>query len=239
MNIGGLEKFSLIDYPGKICAVIFLSGCNFRCGFCHNPQLVDPKLIKTQPVMSEKEALDFLKTRKGKLDGVCITGGEPTVWKNLEKFILKVKRLGLLVKLDTNGTDPKLVKKLIKSGLVDYFAIDIKNSPAKYGKTAGVNVRVGDIEKSLKLIARHNIPLELRTTVVSNLHILEDIEAIKKWLLDLDVADKICLYAIQQFRSGNNLKEEFKNIAPYEENELQKMADILRTIIKKVEVRGV
>jgi len=239
MNIGGLEKFSLIDYPGKICAVVFLSGCNFRCGFCHNPQLVDPKLIKEQPVMGEKEALDFLKTRKGKLDGVCITGGEPTVWKDLEKFILKIKSLGLLVKLDTNGTDPKLVEKLLRSGLIDYFAIDIKNSPAKYKKTVGAGVKVGDIEKTLKLIARHNIPLELRTTVVSNLHILEDIEGIKKWLLSLGIADKICLYAIQQFRPGNNLKEEFNSIAAYEEKELQKMADILRTIIKKVEVRGV
>ncbi len=239
MLIGGLEKFSLIDYPGKISAVIFLSGCNFRCGFCHNPELVDPDLIKKHPHLKKEEVLKFLDERKGKLDGVCVTGGEPTIWRELPEFIKKIKSRGFLLKLDTNGTNPAMVEKLIKNKLVDYFALDIKNSPAKYRKTVGVAVKMEDIKKSLKLISANNIFLELRTTAVPNLISLEDIASIKNWLLNLGIADKISLYAIQQFRPGKNLKEEFKNIAPYNEKKLGQMADILKTVIKKTEIRGV
>lgn len=239
MLIGGFQKFSLIDYPGKISAVVFLSGCNFRCGFCHNPELVEPELIKKQPKIPQKDIFNFLKNRQGKLDGICVTGGEPTIWKDLPQFIAKIKNMGFLVKLDTNGTNPKMVKNLINADLVDYFALDIKNSPEKYGKTVGASVSMQNIMESLKLIAASGVCLELRTTVIPNLIALEDMESIKKWILNLRIAGKVDLYAIQQFRSGKNLKKEYKSITPYKENELRKMVDILKTTIKKVEIRGI
>jgi pyruvate formate lyase activating enzyme len=236
MIIGGLQKFSLIDYPGKISAVVFLAGCNFRCGFCHNSELVIPELLEDQSKVSEKEFFDFLRTRQGKLDGVCITGGEPTIWQDLPEFIQKIKALGFLVKLDTNGTDPKMVEKVI--GLVDYFAIDIKNSPDKYKKTVNVDIDAADIEKTLKMIAARGIPLELRTTVVPGLISGEDFVKIKEWLAGLGVLEKVSLYAIQQFRPLKTLNKDFQNIKPFPDEELKEMANILNGKMK-VEIRGI
>lgn len=238
MLIGGLQKFSLIDYPGKISAVVFLSGCNFRCGFCHNPELVEPELLKNQPQIEEKEFFEFLADRKGKLDGVCITGGEPTIWKDLPEFLEKIKKLGFLVKLDTNATNPKTIKRLINSGLVDYFAVDIKNSPQKYGLTVGAKVDIGDIEKTLKAIAASNIYFELRTTAVPSLVETENVRAIKKWLEGLEIADKIGLYAIQQFRPIKTFDKNFLKVKPYGEERLKEMAKVFEGKIK-TEIRGV
>ncbi len=238
MIIGGLQKFSLIDYPGKISAVVFLSGCNFRCGFCHNPELVEPELLKNQPQIEEKDFFEFLKSRVGKLDGICITGGEPTIWRKLPKFLEKIKKLGFLVKLDTNATNPKTIKRLINSGLVDYFAVDIKNSPQKYEATVGAKVDIGDIEKALKAIADNNIYLELRTTAVPELADIEDIKAIKKWLEGLEIADKVGLYAIQQFRPIKTLDKKFLKVKPYGEEKLKEMAKVFEGKIK-TEIRGV
>lgn len=243
MQIGGIQKFSLIDYPGKISAVIFLLGCNFRCGFCHNPELVDPKLIKSEHQttgsnVTEEEILGFLAVRQGKLDGVCITGGEPTIWRDLPEFIAKIRKLGFLVKLDTNGTDPETVKELIDKKLVDYFAIDIKNSPEKYGGTVNVSVKLADIENTLKAIATSGIPLELRTTVVPGLIIKEDFVKIKKWLEDLGVLEKASLYAIQQFRPLKTLNKDFQKINPYLDEELREMEKAFSDKVR-VEVRGV
>lgn len=238
MQIGGLQKFSLIDYPGKISAVVFLNGCNFRCGFCHNPEVVLQGLLKDQPKISEKEFFDFLAERQGKLDGVCITGGEPTIWQDLPEFIMKIKDLGFLVKLDTNGTNPEMVKKLIDLNLADYFAIDIKNSPKKYKETASVNVNIVDIEETLKIIAACGIPLELRTTVVPGLIIKEDFVKIKEWLEGLGVLQKTLLYAIQQFRPLKTLNKNYEKIRPYSDQELKEMGNILEGKVK-VEIRGV
>lgn len=239
MVIGGFQKFSLLDYPGKMSAVIFLSGCNFRCGFCHNPELVDPLQMQDHPSIDPDEVYRFLETRQGKLDGVCITGGEPTIWQKLPEMIAKIKDMGFLLKLDTNGTNPQMVKNLIESKLVDYFAIDIKSSPEKYSQTISREVKISDIEETLKSIVKAGIYLELRTTIAPVLVTLKDIELIKKWLLNLKIADKIGLYALQQFRPGKNLKEEFHNVSPYDEKELRNMAGILSPFIGKVEVRGV
>ncbi len=238
MIIGGLQKFSLIDYPGKISAVVFLSGCNFRCGFCHNAELVLPELLKDQPKVDEKVFFDFLATRQGKLDGVCITGGEPTIWQDLPEFIKKIKNLGFLIKLDTNGTNPEMVEKLISLNLVDYFAIDIKNSPGKYKKTVNANVNVADVEKTLKIITASGIPLELRTTAVQGLISREDFVKIKEWLEGLGVLEKVLLYAIQQFRPLKTLNRDFGKIKSYKEEELKETGEVFEGKVK-VEIRGI
>ncbi len=238
MTIGGLQKFSLIDYPAKISAVVFLSGCNFRCGFCHNPEIVLPELLKDQLIISEKDFFDFLATRQGKLDGVCITGGEPTIWNDLPEFIRKIKKLGFFVKLDTNGTNPEMVEKLINLDLVDYFAVDIKNSPDKYEKTVNVKVNIADIEKTLKIIAGSEISLELRTTVVPGLIFREDFVKIKEWLEGLEILEKVSLYAIQQFRPLKTLDKDFEKTKPYSEEELRETGKILEGKVK-VEIRGI
>jgi len=238
VQIGGLQKFSLIDYPGKISAVVFLLGCNFRCGFCHNPELVLPELSKDQAKIDEKEFFDFLAGRQGKLDGVCVTGGEPTIWQDLPLFVEKIKKLGFLIKLDTNGTNPDMVEKLIKARFVDYFAIDIKNSPEKYHKTVNTEIKIANSEKTLKMIVAAGIPLELRTTAVPGLITKEDFVKIREWLSDLRVLEKVSLYAIQQFRPLKTLNEDFQKIKPYSEEELKEMGKIFEGKAK-VETRGV
>ncbi len=238
MLIGGLQKFSLIDYPGKISAVVFLLGCNFRCGFCHNSELVLPGLLKKQKKISQKVFFDFLRTRQGKLDGVCITGGEPTIWNDLPKFVGKIKKLGFLVKLDTNGTNPEMVKKLIDLKLIDFFAVDIKNSPEKYVYTVNVKIEAKKIAKTLKIITVSGVPLELRTTTVRGLINREDFVKINKWLSGLGVLNKICLYAIQQFRPMKTLDKSFRKIKQYTEEELNEMAEAFEGKVK-VEIRGI
>lgn len=238
MLIGGLQKFSLIDYPGKISAVVFLIGCNFRCGFCHNPELVNPQLIKKQPKISPEEILEFLLFRRGKLEGVCITGAEPMIQKDLPNFVSKIKKMGFSIKADTNATNPKMVKKLIHEKLVDYFAVDVKNSPQKYKKTVRAEVKLEDIEESLKLIAASSVLLELRTTVVPGLIETQDFVRIKSWLEELDILDRISLYAIQQFRSIKTLNKDFRNIKPYSENQLKEMARVFTNSVK-TEIRGI
>ncbi|MDP3057052.1 MAG: anaerobic ribonucleoside-triphosphate reductase activating protein [bacterium] len=238
MIIGGLQKFSLIDYPGKISAVVFLSGCNFRCGFCHNPELVSPELLKDQPQISEKEFFDFLGERQGKLDGVCVTGGEPTIWQDLPEFIEKIKKMGFLVKLDTNGTNPDMIEKLIKRKLIDHFAIDIKNSPEKYRKTVNAEIKTVNIERTLKMIVAAGVSMEFRTTAVPGLIIKEDFVKIKEWLEDLGVLEKVLSYAIQQFRPLKTLDKKFEKIKPYPDGELKEMAGILKGKVK-VEIRGI
>lgn len=238
MLIGGFQKFSLIDYPGKISAVVFLLGCNFRCGFCHNPELVDPDFADWKTQILEDDILKFLEERKGKLEGVCITGGEPTIWQDLPEFIKKIKKLGFSVKLDTNGTNYEMVKVIVESRLVDYFAIDIKNSPEKYSQTTDTKMNIENLEKILKIIIDNNIALELRTTIVPGLHSKEDMIKVKEWLDGLGVLNKTSLYALQQFRPFKTLNEKYKNVIPYSEAELKEMAEVFEGKVE-TEVRGV
>jgi len=185
MIINGLQKISLLDYPEKTAATIFFAGCNFRCPFCHNGDLVlNPNNAEK---IDEEEILGFLKTRIGLLDGVCITGGEPLIQKDLLSFVKKVKELEFLVKIDTNGSFPGRLKELIDSGLIDYIAMDIKNSKEKYGMTAGIpNIMHEDIlnkvSESVGIIKASKINYEFRTTVTKELHELSDMEEIGKWL---------------------------------------------------------
>lgn len=195
--ISGLQKMTLLDYPGKVACTVFLQGCNFRCPFCHNSDL----LGKEGPETIEVETLlAFLKKRVGLLDAVCITGGEPTLQPGLEDLIIKIKALGYLVKLDTNGNRPEILKALVEKGLIDYVAMDIKNSPAKYGITAGVpNMKLDRVEESIRFLLAGNVPYEFRTTVADELHDPEDFSAIGQWLGSLDSQHKAAAFFIQPY----------------------------------------
>jgi pyruvate formate lyase activating enzyme len=183
MIIGGYQKLTLIDFPGKLATTVFTVGCPFRCPFCHNPELVThaSRSMNHESKM-EKEFFAFLKKRKGKLDGVCITGGEPTIQKDLLDFMRKIKKMGYAVKLDTNGTRPDVVRKAIKEGLVDFIAMDIKNHLGKYDKTTGSKADKERIKLSVELIKNSGVKYEFRTTVVPGLHVEEDFKKIAKWL---------------------------------------------------------
>lgn len=182
MVIAGFQKLTLIDYPGKLATTVFTVGCSFRCPFCHNPELVLASR-NSQPVSKqEKEFFKFLKSRKGKLDGVCITGGEPTIQPDIIEFIKKIKKMGYTVKLDTNGTRPDVLRKVIREKLVDFIAMDIKNHPGKYNKTTATKGDIERIKLSVELIRNSGIDYEFRTTVVPGLHVEKDFEKIAKWL---------------------------------------------------------
>ena len=176
MDIGGLQKFSLADFPGTIAAIVFCRGCNFRCPYCHNPELVDPRRYATP--ISQTEIFQFLSLRKGQLQGVVVTGGEPTLHGDLPDFLSGIRDLGFSIKLDTNGSNPRLLKAILEEGLLDYIAMDIKAPLASYGRVAGVSVRTGDIEKSIALIIKSGIPHEFRTTYLEPLLSLQDVKEI-------------------------------------------------------------
>ena len=241
MQINGLQKLSLIDYPGKICAVVFLMGCNFRCPFCQNPELVDYRYCDetSQVEISQKEFFKFLESRKELLSGVSITGGEPTINSDLPGFISKIKKLGFSVKLDTNASNPVLLKKMINRNLVNYFAVDVKASPENYSKASGVEIDVKKIEESLKIISQSKIPFELRTTAAPGIVNQEEISKIKKWLKNLGILGNAEIFAIQQFRNEKTLDEKFKKVKPYSDDELKSFEKILEPYVKKVEIRGI
>lgn len=214
--IKGLQKTSLIDFSPYTSCVVFLAGCSFRCGFCHNPELVkNSSNIKTIP---EKDFFDFLDLRKEWLDGVCITGGEPTIHNDLVDFISKIKEKGYKVKLDTNGINPKMLKELVEKKLVDYIAMDIKSSLKNYEKTINKNIELKKIKESIKIIKNSKIGYEFRTTVVPEWVTHEDVKEIGKMLKG---AKK---YYIQNFRATKHLlNESFEKIKPYSKEELEEM----------------
>lgn len=244
MNIGGLQKFSLLDYPEYISAIIFTQGCNFRCGFCHNPMLVWPiKVdnfkntlnntgIEEDHCLLENDLFSFLRSRVGKLDGVVITGGEPTIYSDLPIFIKKIKKLGFKVKLDTNGTNFEMLNSLIKNNLIDYIAMDIKAPEHKYEKVIGVKSNFQNVLKSIKIIIGSKLSYEFRTTIVPDLIYKKDIEKIgelikgaKKWYL-------------QKFNPNTNLlNKEFENKKSYTHKEMQEMQEIGKKYTKQCKVR--
>lgn len=214
MKISGFQKLTLLDFPEKVACIVFTAGCNFRCPFCHNASLVTH--IDNSNQIGEEEILDYLKKRKGIIEGVCITGGEPLLQPDLEDFIIKIKDLGLAVKLDTNGSYPEKLISLVEKGLLDYVAMDIKNSKEKYPLTAGVeNLNIADIEKSVEFLLQNHIPYEFRTTLAKNLHTPQDIVSIATWISG---AKK---YFLQNFvDSGDILGEK---MAPLSQNEMENL----------------
>jgi pyruvate formate lyase activating enzyme len=178
MLFGGLLKFSLIDYPGKVAAVVFTQGCNFRCPFCHNPELVLPDLFN--PSIAVEEVLSFMEKRKGQLQGLVVTGGEPTLHAGLADFLAKVRAMGFLVKLDTNGSRPDVLRALFNAGLVNYVAMDVKSSPEHYARAAGVEVAIADIRASIEAIKVSGVEHEFRTTALKSIVALEDMESLMR-----------------------------------------------------------
>lgn len=227
MIISGLQKLTLLDYPDKVACTVFTGGCNFRCPFCHNASLV----IREFPRLDQEQVLSFLKKRVGLLDGVCITGGEPLIYDDVGDFAAKVKELGYLVKLDTNGSFPDRLETLINRGVLDHVAMDIKNSPEKYGETIGVpGYDISDVKKSVELIRSSGLDYTFRTTLVKPLHTQEDIHAIGRWIAG---AKK---YNLQTFvDSGDLIGGGFE---AFTLEESQSMLDIARQYVPNCELKG-
>ena len=218
---------TMLDYPGRVACTIFTYGCNFRCPFCHNATLV----IDEAQLFSENEILSYLNKRKGILDGVCISGGEPLLQNDIFDFIKKIKSLGLLVKLDTNGSYPERLREAIDSGLVDYVAMDIKTSKENYSRVADTNVKIEDIEKSVQILLESNIDYEFRTTVVRELHTKEDFVKISNWIKGAK------RYFLQCFKDNENLIG--NNLSAYTLPELEGFLEVLKDNINEVRLRGV
>lgn len=230
MLIQGIQKLTLLDYPGQVACTLFTAGCNFRCPFCHNASLVTHvDLANTIP---EAEVFAFLKKRQGVLDGVCITGGEPLLQQDIESFIGKVKELGYLVKLDTNGSNVTLLKRLVEEKLVDYVAMDIKNAPNKYGMTIGIEgYHLENILQSVDFLLSGAVPYEFRTTVVREFHKREDFAAIGRWIKG---AEK---YYLQGFKDSGDLISQ--GLRGYTKDIMEQALEIVRRNVPGAELRGV
>ena len=230
MQFSGFQKLTLLDFPGHVACTLFTAGCNFRCPFCHNAALVTH--IDNSAFYSEEYILDYLKKRTGVLDGVCITGGEPLMHKELPDFIAKVKALGYKVKLDTNGSYPDRLESLIGSGNIDYVAMDIKNCREKYLLTADCSEQdLFNVEKSVDLLLQKKIDFEFRTTVVKEYHTIDDIKKIAEWI---NGAEK---YFLQNFiDSGDLIKN---NLSAHDEKTLYLMRSAASDTISGVQIRGI
>lgn len=230
MLINGFQKLTILDYPGKVACIVFTPGCNFRCPFCHNASLVTH--IDKETYIDVDEVLTYLKKRQGLLDGVVITGGEPLLQDGIEEFIAEIKSLGYAVKLDTNGSFPEKLISIVEKGLVDYVAMDIKNSKDKYGMTVGVeNFDITPIEKSVDFLKQGKVDYEFRTTIVKDFHTLEDIQDIVVWLKG---AHK---YFLQNFVDSGDLITD--GLEPVSALLLKEMKEKATEFIPSVEIRGI
>lgn len=226
MKISGFQKLSLVDFDGHISATIFVSGCNFACPFCHNSGLV----AGSEPDLNENEILEYLKKRFGILDGVCISGGEPTLYPDLPEFIEKIKKIGYTIKLDSNGTNPQMLKSLVEKKLIDYIAMDIKNSFSKYSNTIGKDFDTNILNESIKYIMTCGIDYEFRTTLVKELHSQKDIEDIAKMIQGAK------RYYLQKFEdSGHCIKQ---GLSAVPKDIAQKYMEYLKKAIPNTHLRG-
>ena len=229
MLIKGLQKTTLLDFPGKVACTLFTGGCNLRCPFCHNASLViSPDMSH---LISEDEFFSFLNKRKAILDGVCITGGEPLLQKDIEDFILKVRALGFAVKLDTNGSYPDRLKSILDKKLVDYVAMDIKNQKEKYSLTCGVDVDTDDISRSISLLMSGDIEYEFRTTVVRELHTPQDIGEIGEWIRGAK------RFFLQSFTDSGDIIS--SGLSAYTPEEMAQILDFARKSVPSAELRGI
>jgi pyruvate formate lyase activating enzyme len=225
---GGLQKSSLIDYPEKISAIIFTQGCNFRCPYCHNPELIEGK---GEPTYTSDFLLNFLQTRQGKLDGVVITGGEPTLHKDLPDFIKQVKELGFYVKLDTNGTNPEMLKQLIGEDLIDYVAMDIKAPIEKYEDIVCAQIDKNNVQKSIEILKTSKIDYEFRTTVVKS-------QLTRDGFIEIGELIKGCdKYYLQKFVPTKTLNRFFINQTTYSDDEFEEILADLKKFVKNPVVR--
>ena len=231
MLFSGFQKLTLLDFPGKTAATAFSPGCNFRCPFCHNAPLVLPEQLAHDT--DEEQVLAFLKKRVGVLDGVAITGGEPLLHKDIGAFLAKVKALGYQIKLDTNGSFPELLMDLVKDGLVDRVAMDIKNAPARYPATVGVDKPdMAAIERSKDFLLSGAVDYEFRTTVVKGLHTEESLTEAAKWISGAKE------YYLQQFKDSGHVLN-ISGLGAFDEKEMHALAEAVRPWVPAVQVRGV
>lgn len=227
MKIAGFQKTTLLDFPGKVACILFTQGCNFRCPYCQNSGLIGHD---NEELISEEEIFSYLNKRKGVIDGVVVSGGEPTVQSDLESFIKKIKSMGFLVKLDTNGSNPDLIERLIKEGLVDYIAMDIKNVLPLYMNVAFVKASVEKLKRSIEIIKSSSIDHEFRTTIIKNIH-------------DIDKMKEICSYVgddkmyLQNFEQSENVLG--KNLESFSKEELIEISKIMKGKYPNVKVRGI
>lgn len=230
MNIQGLQKLTLLDYPEKVACTIFTAGCNFRCPFCHNASLVTH--VDAHNEMQKEEVLGFLRKRQGILDGVCISGGEPLLQPDIEEFLVEVKNIGYAVKLDTNGSNAVLLRHLAEQGLVDYVAMDIKNAPGKYGETIGIKgYHLENILQSVDFLLSGAVPYEFRTTVVRELHKREDFAAIGRWIKGAE------RYYLQGFVDSGDLIQ--PGLRGYTKDIMEQALEIVKRNVPNAELRGV
>lgn len=254
MIIAGLQKLTLLDYPGKTAATIFTQGCNFRCPFCHNANLLKsvrttssaPQNDPALPTIAEDDLMRFLEKRKGILDGVCITGGEPTLQRDLPSFCQRIKQEGFLVKLDTNGSNPDVLSDLLDKDLLDHVALDIKNSPELYAKTAGVrSVPIETIETTVRMLIASPIPFELRTTITQELHSEEALVEIASWIEQIicssptEDTEKDISWYIQNFKDSDNVLAGEGAFTPWDEDALQKLLPRLKAKVPQTYLRGI
>ena len=229
MKLHGLQKMTLLDFPGRVACTVFLGGCDLRCPFCHNYELADGS---AQPVMDDGELFAFLEKRRGLLDGVAITGGEPCLRPELPEFMAKLKSMGYAVKLDTNGTHPDVLRAILDAKLADYVAMDVKNSPEKYALTSGLEtIDLAPVRESVRLLMNGGTDYELRTTVVDELHELADFDAIGKWIAGAR------RYFLQSFTDRDTVP--FGNLHAPSAEKLRQYADIAARYVPDTRLRGV
>ena len=229
MKIGGLQKTTLLDFPGHVAATIFTDGCNFRCPFCHNASLVLGDAVENY---TEDDIFDFLRKRRGTIEGVAITGGEPLLQKDIVEFISKVKELGFKVKLDTNGSFPEKLGEIIGRELADYVAVDIKNAPNKYAETVGrMGYECDRISESIELLMKSDVEYEFRTTVVAELHTAEDIEDIGRWISGAEH------WYLQNFVDSGDLI--CNNMHGLSSDIMNQYIEIARKYVPSAEIRGI
>ncbi len=231
MFISGLQKLTLLDYPGRVACTVFTGGCNFRCPFCHNAPLVLPERLAQDT--DEEQVLAFLRKRTGILDGVAITGGEPLIHKEIPAFLEKVKALGFSIKLDTNGSFPEMLESIVKAGLVDRVAMDIKNCPEKYAETIGLkDFDIAPVERSKSFLMECGIDYEFRTTVVKGIHTEESLLGAAEWIAGAKE------YYLQQFKDSGDVIA-IDGLSAYDEKEMHAFADAVARFVPSVKVRGV
>jgi pyruvate formate lyase activating enzyme len=228
MNIAGLQKVSLLDYSGKVACTIFFQGCNFNCGYCYNKTLI---LSQGESHITEDEVLEYLQERKKLLDAVCLCGGEPTL-QDIKPFVRKLKDMGYLVKLDTNGSNPYLLSELIDENLLDYVAMDIKTSELNYNEVIGTEIEIATLTKSMQIIINSGIDYEFRTTVFNGISI-DDIFGIAEWLRELSPDKKVKRYSLQQYKNTGNMM-----FSPVSEDTLNDYASVLKKVCEEVIIKG-
>ena len=230
MDFAGMQSLTLLDFPNKVACILFVRGCNLRCPFCHNATLVGGS---AENAYTEEAVLAFLKKRQGLLDGVVISGGEPTLYPELIPFLQKIRQLGYAIKLDTNGTNPTLLKQIVLENLADYVAMDLKNSPAFYSATCGVSkVDMASIEESRDFLMRGKVDYEFRTTVVGGLHTKESINEIACWIAGAK------RYYLQAFKDSGNLLHP-ENLTAFDEKEMAELLEIAKIHIPNTQLRGI